>query len=170
MAHNGLKRSMERGNHSSLQNSSIQVKDLTVAVADGAPGFGTAVIAGLPAGNILFLGAVSYLQFLTADADITTTFDGDYAIGTVATADGNVSDANEADIIPSTALGAATAKLSPVVRGVSTDALGGLIIDNTAGTLNLNLNLLIDDAAISGAANFTANGVIHLAYLVMGDD
>ena len=166
----GLPRSLARAQLSSIMNTSIRVKDLTVSVADGAPGFGTAVLAGLPQGNILYLGAVSYLQFTTADADISATFDGDYAIGTVPTANNSLADAGDADIVPSTAFGAATAKVSPVIRGASTDALGGLIIDNTAGTLELNLNVLIDDAAISGAADFTVQGSVHIAYVLLGDD
>jgi len=166
----GLPRSLGRAEQFTLMNATVRVKDLSVSVADGAPGFGTAVIAGLPSKNILFLGAVAYLQFFTSDADITATFDGDFAIGTVPTANNSLADAGDADIVPSTAMGAATAKLSPVIRGASTDALGGLIIDNTAGTLELNLNVLIDDAAISGAAIFTVTGVVHLSYVVLGDD
>ena len=168
----GLQRSLSRGavTRQEIVKQDIKVKNLAVAVADGAPGFGTAVIAGLPQGNLLFLGAVAYLQFQTTSANVTATFDGDYGIGTIPTADNDLADAGDADIVPSTALGAATAKLSPVVRGVSTDALGGGIIDNTDGSLELNLNLLIDDAAISGAASFTVNGTVSIAYIVMQDD
>lgn len=167
----GLPRSLAHAKGDVLQKVTIPIKDVTISVVNGAPGYGSVALAGLPEGDFLFLGAVAYLQFLTADADITATFDGDFSIGTAATIDGDLADANEANIIPSTALGAATAKLSPVVRGASTDALVGGIIDNTANTLNFNLNLLIDDAAaISGAADFTVNGTLYLAYLVLGDD
>jgi hypothetical protein len=109
------------------------------------------------------------LQFKTTDADVTATFDGDYSIGSTPTAD-NVLSGTDADIIPSTPLGAATGKVSPYVRGVSAGATAGVILDNTDGSLELNLNLLIDDAAISGAAPFTVDGVVRVAYLVMGDD
>jgi hypothetical protein len=166
----GLQRSLKNAQKNVLQNRTVRLNKLAIAIADGAPGYGTAVIGGLPEGNILFMAAVGYLQFTSSDADLTATFDGDFSVGTVATADGDVSDANEADILPSTAMGAATAKLSPVIRSVSTDALGGLIIDNTAATLELNLNVLIDDAAISGAVDMTATGYIDLVYIVMGDD
>jgi hypothetical protein len=167
----GLSRSLSRGKSTAqpITKQNIQVVE-TVSVADGAPGFGTTVIAALPTGNLLFLGAVAYLQFTTADADVITTFDGDYSLGTVATVDGDVADANEADLIPSTAFGAATAKVSPVIRGASTDALGGGIIDNTAGDKYINLNVLIDDASISGAADFTVRGSVHIACIVLGDD
>lgn len=168
----GLQRSIGRATpvKADIQKITLSVQDVTVSVVDGAPGYGSAVIGDLPEGNILFLGAVSYLQFTTTDADVTATFDGDYAIGTVATVDGDVSDSGEANIVASTALGAATAKLSPVVRGVGDGALTGVVFDNTDGSLEINLNLLIDDAAISGAADFTASGYLVLAYIVLGDD
>lgn len=168
----GLPRSLGRANPqiAPVMKQRVPVRNASLSVVDGAPGYGTVVIGDLPQGNILFLGAISYLQFATTDTDVTATFDGDYSIGTVPTADSDVSDSGEADIIPSTALGAATAKLSPVVRGASTDALGGGIIDNTDGSLEINLNLLVDDAAISGAAVFTVNGYVELVYSVLGDD
>lgn len=147
----------------------IPVRGKTINVADGAPGFGTLVLSGLPQGNILFLGAVAYLQFKTADADVIAAFDGDFSLGTAPTADNALSGA-EVDLIPSTPLGAATAKKSPYVRGVSATANCGTILDNTDGSLEVNLNLLIDDASISGAAPFTVDGVVRLAILVMGDD
>lgn len=166
----GLPRSASRGvaAASAVVKQTVRISNVAVAVADGAPGYGTAVIGDFPEGNILLLGAVSYVQFQTADADVTATFDGDYSIGTVPTADNDVADAGEANVVGSTALGAATAKLSPVVRGVI--GTTGVLLDNTDGSLELNLNLLIDDAAISGAASFTANGTLTLAYIVLGDD
>ena len=168
----GLVRSLGRANPqaAAVVKQRIKVSNVSLSVVDGAPGYGTVVIGDLPQGNILFLGAISYLSFTTSDADVTATFDGDYSIGTVPTADSDVADSGEADIIPSTALGAATAKVSPVVRGASTDAIGGGIIDNTDGSLEINLNLLIDDAAISGAAIFTVNGYVEVLYSVLGDD
>jgi hypothetical protein len=167
----GLPRSTSRQNAatSPIQKQLFRVNNRVLAVANGAPGFGTVVIGDFPEGNILFLGAIAYLQFSTADADVTATFDGDYSVGITPTAD-NVLSTTDADIIPSTPLGAATGKLSPVVRGASTDALGGGILDNTDGSLELNLNLLIDDAAISGAADFTVNGYVQASFIVLGDD
>jgi hypothetical protein len=88
----------------------------------------------------------------------------------VPTANNSLGDAGDADIIPATTITAATNKVSTVLRGASTDALGGGIIDNTDGSLELNLNVIIDDTAISGAAAFLANGSVHVAYIVLGDD
>ena len=170
----GLKRSLAHANMQSApivkQVIPVRAKTVTVAGATGV-GFGTVVLGGLPEANILFLGAVSYLQFTTADADVTATFDGDMGVGTVPTADADLGDAGDDNFIPSTALGAATAKVSPVVRGVSTDSESGIIIDNTAGSLEVNLNLLIDDASISADdVDFTVEGAVTLSYVVLGDD
>ena len=163
----GLPRSLAHaGNASSPAGSKTLRLNGTISVADGAPGFGTVVIGDFPEGNIGFRSAVAYLQLTTADADVTATFDGDFSIGTTPTAD-NALAGTEVNIIPSTALGAATAKVSPTVRAVNTTAA---VFDNTDGSLEINLNLLIDDAAISGAADFTFTGVLYLDYTVMGDD
>lgn len=164
----GLPRSLARGSGSASSGSrKTIVLNHTVPVVDGAPGYGTKVIGDFPAGNIFFKGAVLYAQLRTADADVIAAFDGDLSIGTVPTADNDLADSGEANIIASSALGAATAKLSPVVRATNVTPL---MLDNTDGSLELNFNLLIDDTSISGAADFTLTGTLYLDYDVMGDD
>lgn len=167
----GLPRSRSRGSQqlSPIVKLNIPLRNLAVAVAGTTGvGFGTAVIRGLPQGNILLLGAVAYAQISkNGDADVQDAFDGDFSIGTVPTADVDVSDTGEADIIASTALGAATAGLSPALRATNA---AQAIIDNTDSSLELNFNLLIDDANISGDASFLVNGSLNIAYIVLGDD
>lgn len=170
----GLPRSSGRGEASAQEiiKQSIVVKNIAVSV-DGATGvgFGTAVIGDLPDGNILFLGAVSYMQFQgPTSADLSETWEGDYAVGTTATADATLT-GTDVNLVASSAIGAATAELSPVTRGASADASNAVILDNTDGSLELNLNLIIDDAHI-GADDLvvTVNGVLHIAYIVLGDD
>lgn len=141
--------------------------DLTVDVADGAPGFGSAVIRGLPEGNIFFQGAVAYVTVSDPDGDLVAAdFEGDFSIGTAPTADGALAGA-EVNIIASTPLAAATAGVSPRTRATN---ITPLMLDNTAGDLELNLNVLIDDADISAAAVLRARGELHIAYMAMGDD
>jgi hypothetical protein len=166
----GLPRSMARAIAGRFSTPVVKQNIPLVAkafnVADGAPGFGTVVIGDIPEGNILLLGAVAYIQLTTADTDVIATFDGDFSIGTTPTAD-NALAGTDVDVIGSTPLGAATAKVSPLVR--ATNAAQS-ILDNTDGSLELNLNVLIDDASISGAAAFTADGMVVLSYVVLGDD
>lgn len=145
-------------------------RTVSVTAAGAAVGFGTTVVGGLPEGNILLLGVVAYVQLAGSgsDANLTAAWDGDFSIGTAATADVTLSGA-EVDLIGSTALGVATAEVSPRVRAVNaTQAM----LDNTDNTLRVNLNVLVDAAEITDGATvvLTASGIIQLAYIVMLDD
>jgi hypothetical protein len=168
----GLPRSLSRGllARQDVVKQVVKVNELAIQV-DGATGvgFGSAVIGGLPEGNILFLGAVAYMQFTKAASatGIQDTFDGDYSIGSAPTDDATLS-GSEVDIITSTALGAATDGVSPRARGTNATQV---ILDNTDGSLELNLNLLIDDADISAdEQSLTASGELYIVYSVLGDD
>jgi hypothetical protein len=167
----GLLRSMSRGApaRQEIVRQTIKVDNLALSVAGtSGVGFGSAVAAGLPEGNILFLGGVAYLQFTEADADVTDTYTGNFSVGTTATADATL-DTTDANLIGSTALSAATGGVSPRTRGVSA-ADATEILDNTDGSLEVNLNLTIADASISGTGSFVVDGVIELVYIVLGDD
>ena len=171
----GLPKSLSRGNPQvaiALKQTFI-AKDLAFEV-DGASGvgFGTVVLGGLPEGNILFHGAVSYMSIAGpgGDADLDDDWVGDFAIGTTPVDDGTIG-GQDADLIPNTPLAAATAEVSPRTRGPSTDAVNGVILDNTDGSLEINLNVLVDNANI-GADDiaFTANGEFQLLYTMLLDD
>ncbi|HEX5040179.1 MAG TPA: hypothetical protein VFW95_08610 [Candidatus Limnocylindria bacterium] len=169
----GLTRSLGRAAPTLAKIVKQRVKARAVALSiDGATGvgFGTAVIGDLPAGNILFLGAVAYVQITEASAGIDATFDGDFSIGTAPTADATLS-GSEVDIVASTALGAATGSVSPRARGTHAVAGTGTVLDNTDGSLELNLNVLIDDANISADDAVAAADVdLELSYVVLMDD
>ena len=129
---------------------------MTIANGSSAPGIGTVVIGDLPEGNLLMLGGVAYLQFdATGDTDATATWNGDYAIGSAPNADADLTDATDYDLIASTAIGPAVARVSPVTRGTSA---AQAILDNTDGSLEVNLNVMIDDADQSGAVSLTVTG------------
>lgn len=164
----GLPRSLARGKgKTTVRKHVVKFKDLAVSV-DGASGvgFGSAVIGDFPEGNILLLGAAGYVSLYSADSDIQATFDGDFSVGSAPTSDNSLS-GTEVNVLPSTALGAATSGQSPTVRAVNATAA---MLDNTDGSLEMNLNVLIDDANISGTASMTATGVVEVLYAVMLDD
>lgn len=171
----GLPRSHSRGvfTEKPIVKLNIPLNGLVVNVdaVSTAIGWGTSVIRGLPEGNLLFLGAVANLQFSGsgADANLADTWAGDYAIGTAPTADLTLAGA-EVDIIPSTALAAATAEVSPITRGEST--ANAVMFDNTDGSLELNLQVLIDAADIVDDENvdLTVEGLLSIAFIVLGDD
>lgn len=141
---------------------------------DGATGvgFGTLVLGGLPEGNVMLLGAVGYFEFAgPIDAGLVDTWSGDYGVGTTPATDGTIT-VGDVDIIPSTAVGPAVAELSPRTRGLdATGALAGVVFDNTAGDLELNVNLLIDDLDISAdGILMTVEGELQIVFVMLGDD
>ena len=166
----GLPRSLKFADTSVVRIAKFTI-DHTISVTGDAAAAndGQVVIGDLPEGNILFLGAVAYVQFSgPGSAQLADTWEGDFGVGTTPDANSALA-STDVDIIGSTAIAAATAEVSPVTRGVgSTDT----IFDNTDGSLELNLNLLIDDANLTDTETvvITAEGVLYVAYAVLGDD
>lgn len=168
----GLVRSLSRGPAQrqpiTKQTFAFSGVALTVNGASGV-GFGSAVIGDLPAGNILILGAVAYVQFDSAggQAGLVDTWNGDFGIGSTPAGDATLTGA-DVDVIPSTPTTVAASEDAPRTRGA-----GGTqsVLDNTDGSLELNLSLLIDDADISAdGVALTATGELYLSYVVLGDD
>ena len=142
----------------------------TFTVTNAAPGYGTAVIAGLPQSNVLLLGLTMYLKLTKGGAGIIDAFDGDYSLGTIPNANNALADA-EIDLLASTAFAAAAVGgVTGVMRSASASSLAGTIFDNTDGSLEVNLNLLVDDASISADASMLAEGTLFMAYITLGDD
>lgn len=170
----GLPRSTGRGDP--------QIRDIVKQVlpfagsliSSGATGvgFGTTPILGLPEGNILILGAVAYAvvskDTVAGAAGTLDAFTGSYAIGSVANADADLTDATDFDVVAATVLAAATAGVSPTTRGAGA---AQSIIDNTDKSKKLNFNLLLDDASVSAdTQHMKVKGTLYIAYIVLGDD
>lgn len=166
----GLPRSLARSPKTApaLHRVNIPFKALQVAITDpgAAVGYGTALCGALPEGNVLIVGAIANVVLSSASAGIIATFTANFSIGTAATADATLS-GNEVNIIPSTAVSAATAKVAPQARGANATAV---IIDNTAKDQSLNMNITVPDASLSANSTMQVDGVLHLAYVVLGDD
>lgn len=147
---------------------------LNVAAAGAGIGFGSVVVGDFLSGDILLLGASCNLQITTASANITNaTLVYTFSVGTAPTVAGALT-TNEADVIQSTATGAATAKLSPLTRGRTANTSGLLtnnasILDNQNGSLELNLSCFVAAADITDATNadLIVNGYLSVAYLVL---
>lgn len=167
----GLARSLSRGQFAGTQvkRKVIPIRDLALTV-DGASGvgFGSAVIGDFEEGNILFLGAVGYIQATgPTSADLADDWEGDFAVGTTPAGDGTLTGA-DVDILPATAFAAATAEASPRTRAANATQA---VFDNTDGSLEINLSILVDDADIGAdGIAMTVNGELFIAYLVLGDD
>lgn len=169
----GLPRSLGRGDPQTQEIVKQVIPLAGSIVSSGATGigFGTAVCAGLPEGNILVLGAVAYLQFskdtVLGAAGTLDAFTGSYGIGSAANADTSLA-TTEVDVVASQALAAATAGVSPLTRGIGA---AQSIIDNTDASKSLHLNLLLDDASVSAdTQHIKFAGQLYIAYIVLGDD
>lgn len=169
----GLPYSHTRGDFAggSGQSEVIRMAALPITI-DGATGvgWGTVPIGDFPAGDIVFLGAVCYMQVVGAGAQagLVDTWVGDYGVGTTPADDGTIT-AGDVDLIPSTALAAATAEVSPRTRGTQADgALAGTVFDNGSGALEINANVLVDDASISADGILaTLVGELYISYRVL---
>lgn len=171
----GLQRSLSRGPKTTAPinrdviNVSHALDSVTVAAAKG---FGSVVIGDFPQGNILFLGGVANLAFSgpVGSADLSDTWSGDFAIGTIPMSDATLA-GSDVDIFPSAALGPATAEAVAKARFEST--IGDLaLFNNTDGSLEINLNFLVDaaDQVDDKTVAITVTGEIYLSYVVLGDD
>jgi len=170
----GLQRSISRGHPQArdIIKETIIANEAPITI-DGATGigFGSLTFGDFPEGNILFLGAAAYMTISgPTSADLSDTWAGDFGMGTIPASDGTIT-AGDIDLIGSTALAAATAEVSPRTRGISVNADTGEVHDNTDGSLEINLNVLIDDADISAdGIECTVSGELHISYVMLGDD
>jgi hypothetical protein len=169
----GLPRSMSRGTpiRQEILKLVFPVRNLTFNITGVATTvmFASLPIGRLPEGNIDILGAVSYFAISGpgGNANLVDTWDGFMSIGSAATADNALAGA-EVNIIPSTALGPAVAEIHSRLRVANPTSI---IIDNTAGNLNLNLNILVNADAVTATQTvpFNVSGELHLLLAVLGD-
>ena len=168
----GLPRSLARGDKARKGTVTARLvldKTLTFTGSTGVAVFATTPLDGLPEGNILLLGAVSNLTFTgPTSANLADDFQGDYGVGTTPAVDATITGA-DVDLIGSTAIPAATSEVSANVRGTNA---AQSILDNTAGTGEINLNVLLDadEVADGEDIDLTITGTIDIAYVVLGDD
>ena len=168
----GLQRSLSRGPKSTrgmVTERLVLNEQLAFTGSTGAAIFSAIALAGLPEGNILLHGAVSNLTFTGPDSDdLADDFQGDYSIGTTPVDDATLS-GNDVNVISSTSIPAADAEVSADVRAENATQA---VIDNTDGSGELNLNVLLDaDEVTDGETlNVSVTGTLDVAYTVLGDD
>jgi len=167
----GLQRSISRGPRLTAPTLKMDIPFTKVVDIDGtAVGFGTVPLAALPEGNILIHGIILNLTSMTrVGTDISATFLGDTGLGTTPLSDGTMT-AGDVDLIASGTTIIAVAGVAPAQRRVSPSTINDAPIDNTAGALEVNLNILIDDADIADDDQLTVVGSLHVSYVVLGDD
>jgi hypothetical protein len=205
----GQQRTRDRSNQSQVRTITIPITSfpvsqgsgvspggggLIVNAAVGTPGWGTAVIQGLPRGNIVILEAFANLQFSSlingvANPNVPATFTGAFSIGTTATADATLA-STDANVVPSTAMTTAVASVAAVTP--STVSALNLVVNNsdsvsgttpklvpigqnatsvtvkTGPAIGLNLNFTIANVS-TAPAPITINGSVTITYALNGN-
>lgn len=165
----GLIRSLNRGSFLDqlIIKDLIEVDaSLTVTGASGN-GFASTVLRGMPTGNIYLLGASAALSFAGSgsDADLSDTWNGDFAVGFAPHAVSTAFGTDAQNIIASTAIGPASSEVI-ALADFSNDT--PVIRNNFSGDAEVNLNLLIDDADIAGDDSVvTVTGFVHIMYSML---
>lgn len=140
---------------------------VTVANVTGAS-FGGAKLYDFPAGRVLVLGVTASLGFVWTDEDIAQDGSGDFSLGTTITADATL-DGTDVNLLPLTAM------TDPFVLGVGAATANALAasahFDGTATAIDLNLNIIIDDADVSDGASdvVLASGTVTVTWVNLGD-
>jgi hypothetical protein len=168
----GLPRSNARAKAENSAIKKVRIKldhQISVVAAGAGIGFGSVVVGGLPQAYLKLLSAAVIVTFTgPTTTNLTDTWDGDFGVGSTPADDATIT-GTDVNFIASTALGAATAEVSPtkvVANGVD------FVLDNTDGSLELNLNLLVDAANITDATTVivTARGYLEVCLITMLDD
>lgn len=146
---------------------------ITISDDAGVAQYGGVKVYDFPAGLILTLGAVID-GALTAGVTgtIIDAWEGDVALGTATATTGSTLTGTEADIMPSVAIPAATAKVGACdavsVATVLSES-GARWLDGTGTAKDMFLNFVIDDDATHTAGSATFSGTITIHWINLGD-
>lgn len=170
----GLPYSTRRGNPQTQnivkQTITLEDAEITVTAVSTGAGYGSLVIGDFPEGNVLLQGAVGYFKFdrASGETNITAAWQGDFGLGTTP-ATSNTITGDDVNIVTSAPLAAASGGNGVITRG---EGSAQKMFDNTDGSREINLNVLVDGAHITNNATATlvANGQLHIAYTMLGDD
>ena len=156
----------------------VPLNPLEISIADvaGDDSHGTTVLSGLPEGFIQIVSGAFQIRASLVAANPATAiaaFNMSCAVGSVPTANNDLTDTGNNDIVGEAALGAATNGVSPIFtkNNIPVTATASLI-DNTAADKEINLNYTLPDAhTTAGAtAEFLLTGAIQLNYIRLFDD
>ena len=172
----GLPRSLARASDISIPVKKLVIPihgEFDVAAVGAAIGFGTDLLGVLPEGYLHLLSAAFILKATRDSGNVAAaTFNLKVAFGTVATANADLTDAGNQDIVPATDLGAAVGGVSPTKVQNNVPAEIASIIDNTAADKEVHMNMSIPAADITndGTASIGLSGAVQLNYIRLFDD
>ena len=144
-----------------------------IALADeaGVVAYKGSKVYDMPAGAILFLGAITDIDLTKSSAGVNDDWDGDFGVGTTTASNNATLATTEQNIIPTTATPQATAGVT-TADGISS-ATENAVVDGTSTAVDVYLNFLVDDAdhdVASTACNLIVNGTLTLHWINLGDN
>lgn len=151
----------------------LSLKNVAVPLVDeaGVVAYGSLKVLDLPAGLIVFLGAVMDLALTKSSAGVDAAWDGDVGLGTAAAGNNNALATTEQDLVPTTPTPQAVSGAT-TADAKSTSTEGCKLLDGTSTAKDVFLNLLVDDTdhdVTATPCNLIVNGTIKMSYLVLGD-
>lgn len=156
-----------------VRTALVTLTNVDIALTDeaGVVAYGGLKILDMPAGAILFLGAVADIDVTKSSAGVNADWDGDFGIGTVTASNNGTLSGTEQDILPTTATPQAVAGVT-TANGQSTITQAGYVVDGTGTAVDVFLNFLVDDADhdVTGTpCNLILNGTVKITYCNLGD-
>jgi hypothetical protein len=138
---------------------------ITTVGATGV-GFGSVLLGAFPAGRILLLGTTVSLAFpiISTEGDLANTADGDFAMGTIACTDGDLTDATDVNILPKTATSA-----NSLSTAVGAALAASAQIDGTSTDVPVYISVALDDAETDETSIVGATGTVTLTWVNLGD-
>ncbi len=157
-----------------VHHAIVQLTDAVVPMVDnaGVVAYGSLKLLDLPAGNILFLGAVADLALTKSSAGVNLDWDGDIGLGSAAANNGAALATTEQDYCPTTATPQAVAGATTGdMKSTSTESCK--VLDGTATAKDVFLNILVDDTdhdVTTTPCNIIVNGTVKFTYINLGDN
>lgn len=144
----------------------LTAQSITMTDAASAGCHGSQKLYDFPAGNIVFLGAITDLAIAAGSGGIGDTAAVIGSLGTAAVGtDNGTLTSTEANIVPSTA-----ATLTAGVGSIKGESTTLTAFDGTATAIDAYLNLAVPDAGSSASDTITVTGTVTLFWINLGDN
>lgn len=158
-----------------VHQTTITLTSAVFALTDeaGVVAYSGVKLYDMPAGQIVFLGAVADLAVTKSSAGVNADWDGDVGLGTTTAGNNNALATTEQNLIPTTATPQAVAGVTTADCKSTSTEIAPAVIDGTTTAMDVYLNFLVDDADhdVTGtAANLLVTGTVKITWINTGDN
>ena len=169
---NGTGVTVEERGAGGIHKTILTFTNVAIPMVDeaGVVAYGGLKIYDMPAGAILFLGALADLDLTKSSAGVNDTWDGDVSLGTVTASNNGTLSSTEQNIIPTTSTPQAVS--GATTANAQSTATENAVVNGTGTAVDVYLNLLVDDAdhdVTTTPCNLIVNGRVILHWINLGD-